>query len=311
MKNGEWVWRDGELIPWAEATEHVSAHVFHYGSSVFEGLRAYPTPQGPAIFRLRPHSERLVNSCKIARINLPYSAAEIDEAILALLRANGHESCYIRPLVYRGTGQIGVEGRQAAVRTIIFSFAWGTYLGQDSLEQGVDVQISSWRRFTPGTLPGMGKIGGHYVNSQFITMEAADNGFAEGIALGHSGNVSEGAGENIFVVLDGVVYTTGAGASILMGITRASALTILAELGYEVRYEDIPREMLYIADEVFFTGTAAEITPVRSVDRIPVGDGRRGPVTKQVQERFFGITSGEFADDYGWMTLVKQEEGGG
>ena len=306
MKNGEWIWRNGELIPWAEATEHVSAHVFHYGSSVFEGLRAYSTTRGPAIFRLRPHSQRMVNSCKIARIELPYSAEQLDEGIVELLRANRHESCYIRPLVYRGTGRIGVEGRGARVETIIFSFDWGAYLGQEAIEQGVDVQVSSWRRFTPGTLPGMAKIGGQYINSQFITMEATDNGFAEGIALGHSGNISEGAGENIFVVLDGEVYTTGAGASILMGVTRSSVLTFLGEMGYRVRFEDIPREMLYIADEVFFTGTAAEVTPVRSVDRIPVGCGSRGPLTQQVQEQFYGITSGALPDRYGWLTYLDE-----
>ncbi|MCY3936081.1 MAG: branched-chain amino acid transaminase [Anaerolineaceae bacterium] len=305
MNHGAWIWRNGELVPWEEATEHVSAHVFHYGSSVFEGLRAYATPRGPAVFRLRPHTQRMVNSCKIARIALPYSAEQLDEAILELLRANGHEACYIRPLTYRGTGQIGVEGRGAKVETVIFSFDWGAYLGTEAIEQGVDVQISTWRRFSPGTLPGMAKIGGQYINSQFITMEAADNGFAEGIALGHSGNISEGAGENIFVVLDGEVYTTGAGASILMGVTRASALTILDDLGYRVRYEDIPREMLYIADEVFFTGTAAEITPVRSVDRIPIGSGSRGPVTEQVQQRFFGITNGTLEDPYGWLTYIQ------
>ncbi|MCY3836283.1 MAG: branched-chain amino acid transaminase [Anaerolineaceae bacterium] len=305
MNHGAWIWRNGELVPWEEATEHVSAHVFHYGSSVFEGLRAYATPRGPAVFRLRPHTQRMVNSCKIARIALPYSAEQLDEAILELLRANGHEACYIRPLTYRGTGQIGVEGRGAKVETVIFSFDWGAYLGTEAIEQGVDVQISTWRRFSPGTLPGMAKIGGQYINSQFITMEAADNGFAEGIALGHSGNISEGAGENIFVVLDGEVYTTGAGASILMGVTRSSALTILDDLGYRVRYEDIPREMLYIADEVFFTGTAAEITPVRSVDRIPIGSGSRGPVTEQVQQRFFGITNGTLEDPYGWLTYIQ------
>ncbi|MCY4105432.1 MAG: branched-chain amino acid transaminase [Chloroflexi bacterium] len=305
MNHGAWIWRNGELVPWEEATEHVSAHVFHYGSSVFEGLRAYATPRGPAVFRLRPHTQRMVNSCKIARIALPYTAEQLDEAILELLRANGHEACYIRPLTYRGTGQIGVEGRGAKVETVIFSFDWGAYLGTEAIEQGVDVQISTWRRFSPGTLPGMAKIGGQYINSQFITMEAADNGFAEGIALGHSGNISEGAGENIFVVLDGEVYTTGAGASILMGVTRASALTILDDLGYRVRYEDIPREMLYIADEVFFTGTAAEITPVRSVDRIPIGSGSRGPVTEQVQQRFFGITNGTLEDPYGWLTYIQ------
>ncbi len=307
MKNGAWIWRNGDLIPWEEATEHVSAHVFHYGSSVFEGVRAYATAQGPAIFRLRPHTQRMINSCKIARIELPYSAAELDEAIIRLVRANQHESCYIRPLVYRGTGAIGVEGRGTKTETVIFSFDWGAYLGADALEKGVEVQVSSWRRFAPGTLPGMAKIGGQYINSQFITMEAADNGFVEGIALGHAGNVSEGAGENIFVVLDGVVYTPGAWSSILMGVTRASALTLLADMDIEVRYEDIPREMLYIADEIFFTGTAAEITPVRSVDRIAIGSGSRGPITQAVQERFFKITSGEAEDRHHWLTHVNEK----
>jgi branched-chain amino acid aminotransferase len=282
----------------------------HYGSSAFEGLRAYETPQGPAVFRLEPHTRRLMDTCKIARMDVPFNEAEINEAILELIRRNNHDSCYLRPLVFRGAGAIGVEGRKNPTQMVIFSLEWGTYLGQDALENGIDAQVSSWRRIAPDTFASLAKIGGQYVNSQFITMEAHDNGFNEGIALDYSGYISEGAGENLFVIRDGVVYTPGVGSSILLGITRNSALTILQDLGVEVRHEPMPREMLYVADELFFTGTAAEITPVRSVDRIPVGNGSRGPITKAVQDEFFAITSGKKPDPYGWLTYVKQTEPG-
>lgn len=310
MKNGEWIWRNGEFVPWAEATVHVSAHALHYGSSAFEGVRAYATEQGTAVFRLAEHTRRLLDTCKIARIAMPYTEAEINTAILDLIQRNNHDACYLRPVVFRGAGTIGVEGRKNPTEVCIFSLEWGTYLGAEALEQGVDVQISSWRRIAPDTFASLAKIGGQYVNSQFITMEAHDNGFNEGIALDYNGYVSEGAGENMFVIRDGVVYSPGIGSSILLGITRDSALTILKDLGYEVRYEALPREMLYIADEIFFTGTAAEITPVRSVDRIPVGSGSRGPITKAVQDEFFAITSGKKPDPYGWLTYVRQAEPG-
>jgi branched-chain amino acid aminotransferase len=301
----EWIWMNGQFIKWEDANVHVTTHALHYGSSVFEGVRAYNTPQGPAVFRLKEHTKRLANSAKIARLGMPFSEDEINKAITELVARNGHEACYIRPLVFRGAGPLGLEGRKNPVDVVIFTMEWGRYLGQDAIESGVDVQISSWRRLGPDTAASLAKIGGQYVNSQFISMEAHDNGFNEGLALDFYGYVSEGAGENLFVIVDGVVYTPGAWSSILLGITRDSALAILRDMGYTVRFEPIPRDMLYIADEMFFTGTAAEITPVRSVDRMPVGNGSRGPVTKAVQDEFFAITGGQKPDRYGWLTYVR------
>ncbi|MFQ3567343.1 MAG: branched-chain amino acid transaminase [Aggregatilineales bacterium] len=305
-----YVWKNGEFIAWEAATVHVTAHALHYGSSVFEGIRAYATPAGPAVFRLGPHIQRLLNSSKIARIDVPYSEDELNEAVLETIRRNGHEACYVRPLVMRGAGPLGVEGRKNPTDVFILTMEWGRYLGPEAIEHGVDVQVSSWRRIAPDTFASLAKIGGQYVNSQFISMEAHDNGFHEGIALDINGLVSEGAGENIFVIYRGEVYTPSISSSILMGITRDCALTILRDLGYVVHFEPIPREMLYIADEIFFTGTAAEITPVRSVDRIAIGTGTRGPVTKAVQDEFFAITSGQKPDLYGWLTPVRQTEPG-
>jgi branched-chain amino acid aminotransferase len=304
----EWIWKNGEFIAWEDATVHVTAHALHYGSSVFEGVRAYATPQGPGIFRLLPHTQRLFNSCKIARIEVPYTADEINNAIISIIEKNGHESCYIRPLIFRGANKLGVEGRQNPTEVVIITMDWGRYLGQEAIEQGVDVQVSSWRRIAPDTFASLAKIGGQYVNSQFISMEAHDNGFSEGIALDYNGYVSEGAGENIFVIRDNVVFTPGIGSSILQGITRDTVITLLKDLGYEVRFEAIARDMLYIADEIFFTGTAAEVSPIRSVDRIPVGSGKRGPITKLVQDEFFAITSGQKPDRHHWLTLVRQAE---
>ncbi|MBL8152568.1 MAG: branched-chain amino acid transaminase [Anaerolineae bacterium] len=304
----EFIWKNGEFVAWENATVHVTAHALHYGSSVFEGVRAYATPQGPAVFRLQPHTQRLLNSAKIARVDVPYTAEQINEAILSTVRKNGHDACYIRPLLYRGANKLGVEGRQNPTELVIITMEWGRYLGAEAIEQGVDVQVSSWRRIAPDTYSSLAKIGGQYVNSQFITMEAHDNGFNEGIALDIYGNVSEGAGENIFVILNGVVYTPGIGSSILMGITRDTVITLLSDLGYPVRYESLSRDMLYIADEIFMTGTAAEITPVRSVDRIKVGAGKRGPITQAVQEQFFAITSGQAPDRHNWLTQVHQAQ---
>ncbi len=302
--NAEWVWLNGEFRRWDEATVHVSTHALHYGSSVFEGVRAYTTPHGPAVFRLAEHTKRLRHSSRIARLDLPFSEDEINVAILETIARNGHQSCYVRPLVYRGAGPLGLEGRKNPVDVTIFTVEWGAYLGKEALENGVDVQVSSWRRLAPGTGASMAKIGGQYVNSQLISMEAHDNGFDEGLALDVAGNVSEGAGENVFVIIDGVVHTPGSWASILPGITRDSVLTIFHDMGVEVRFETIARDMLYLADEVFFTGTAAEITPVRSIDRLQVGDGKRGPLTKAAQDQFFAITSGEVPDRHNWLTPV-------
>ena len=308
MMPAEWIWRNGEFVPWADANVHVTTHALHYGSSVFEGVRAYATPQGPAAFRLQDHTRRLLHSAKIARIDVPFTEEQLNEPTLEAIRRNGHEACYIRPLVFRGAGALGVEGRRSPTEVVIFTMEWGRYLGAEAIESGVDVQVSSWRRLAPDTGASMAKIGGQYINSQLISMEAHDNGFTEGLALDYSGYVSEGAGENVFIMLDGVVYTPGHGSSILMGITRDCALTLLQEMGYEIRFQQIPREMLYIADEIFFTGTAAEITPVRSVDRIQVGEGKRGPITTAVQEAFFAITSGEQPDRHGWLTYVRQSQ---
>ena len=306
--NAEWIWMNGQFVPWADATVHVTTHALHYGSSVFEGVRAYATPDGPAVFRLGPHTRRLFNSAKILRVPVPYTEDEINAAIVETIARNGHESCYIRPLIFRGAGPLGLEGRKTPTDVVIFTMEWGRYLGSEAIENGVDVQVSSWRRIAADTFASLAKIGGQYVNSQFVSMEAHDNGFSEGIALDVNGYVSEGAGENIFVIVDNVVYTPGAWSSILMGITRDTALTLLKEMGYEIRFEPIARDMLYLADEIFFTGTAAEITPVRSVDRIAVGSGTRGPITKAVQEAFFAITSGQTPDRFGWLTHVHQQQ---
>ncbi|MCY4069840.1 MAG: branched-chain amino acid transaminase [Chloroflexi bacterium] len=302
----EWIWRNGEFVKWDDATVHVSAHALHYGSSVFEGIRAYDTPKGPAVFRLREHTERLMQGARVMRIDHEYDPDSLDRAIVETIRRNGHESCYIRPIIFRGGGSLGLEGRgRTETEAVIFTIEMGRYLGAEAIEQGVDVQISSFRRMAPDTHMALVKAGGNYVNSQFVSMEAHDNGFQEGIALDVNGYVSEGAGENIFVILDGVVYTPGAWSSILMGITRDSALRILQSQGVEIRFQPVAREMLYMADEIFFTGTAAEVTPVKSVDRIKIGCGARGPITEAVQNEFFAITSGEMPDKYNWLTFVK------
>lgn len=303
----EWIWRNGEFVKYEDATVHVTAHAIHYGSSVFEGIRAYATPDGPAVFRLREHTERLIHGCRIMRIDQPFDADEINDAIVDTIARNEHESCYIRPVVFRGSGALGLEGRErTSTEVCIITMEWGAYLGSEALENGVDVQVSSWRRMAPDTHPALVKAGGNYVNSQFVSMEAHDNGFSEGIALDVNGYVSEGAGENIFVIKDGVVFTPGSWSSILLGITRDSALAILNDFGYEVVFQPIAREMLYMADEVFFTGTAAEVTPVRSIDRIQIGAGKRGPITEKVQSEFFDITSGKKPDRHGWLTHVRQ-----
>jgi len=305
MTPGRYVWHNGQFVAWEDARVHVAAHALHYGSSVFEGIRAYDTPQGPAVLCLAAHVRRLFDSCRIFRMELPYSPQEVSEAILETVGRNEHRACYIRPLVYRGAGAFGLDPRKAPVEVAILTLEWGAYLGPEALEQGVDVVVSTWRRMAPSTHPAMAKIAGNYVNSQLMTMEARDAGFAEAIALDVEGYVSEGSGENVFVVRDGVVYTPSLAHSILPGVTRQVAITLLRELGYEVQEVSLPREMLYLADEIFLTGTAAEITPVRSVDRVPVGPGRRGPVTERVQKAFFDVVSGRAQDRHGWLTPVR------
>ena len=305
MKKSEKVWFDGELIPWDQATVHVSAHALHYGSSVFEGIRAYAFPQGPAIFCLEEHLDRLWASCKVYRMEIPYSRAEVRQAIFDTIRANGHPECYIRPIVLRGWGTFALDGRSCPTHVSIITVYMGKYLGEGAVENGVDVGISSWHRMAPNTLPAAAKIGGQYINSQLIVMEAVERGYSEGVALDVSGYVSEGSGENIFVVRNGQITTPPLSNSILDGITRRCVLTLAGEMGMTVRQEPIPREMLYVADELFFCGTAAEITPVRSVDGIAVGDGKRGPVTVRLQEAFFDIVEGRTADRHGWLTPVQ------
>lgn len=301
----DYIWMNGKIIPWAEATVHVFTHALHYGSSAFEGLRVYDTANGPAIFRGREHFERLLYSCKVARMPCPITIDEWMQITADVTKANQLRSAYVRPLVFRGYDTLGVDGRGCPVDAILATVPWGAYLGAEGLEKGVDVQVSSWRRMAPDTTSALAKIGGQYVNSQNIVMEAKDNGFTEGIALDVYGYVSEGSGENIFVIHKGAIYTPPLGNSILGGITRNCAATIAEDLGYTIKETMIPREMLYMADEIFFTGTAAEITPVRSVDRMDVGEGKRGPITEAIQQKFFGIVEGELPDKWGWLTPVE------
>lgn len=300
----EWIWRNGQIIPWEDANVHVTTHALHYGSSVFEGMRAYATPKGPAFLGLDVHVKRLFNSSKILRMDIPYSMDQITIAIFELVRKNGHEGCYIRPIVFRGAEKLGVHGGNCPIEVFIITFEWGRYLGPEAIEQGVDVMVSSWRRMAQDTFPAMAKAGGNYLNSQFIVMEAKEYGFTEGISLDTQGFVSEGSGENIFVVYQDVIYTPPMGASILMGITRNYVMTLIKDLGYELREQMIPRDLLYIADEVFFTGTAAEITPIKSIDHSPIGIGSRGPITKKLQDEFFGIVTGKASDRHGWLTYL-------
>ena len=303
----EKVWHNGEFIPWESATIHVAAHVVSYASCLFEGIRCYETTQGPAIFRLKEHIDRLVNSSKIYRIELDYSREQLQQAAVELVRVNKAKHSYIRPLVLRGYGEMGVNPLKNPVEVYLLAWKWAKpYLGEEALKRGVDVCVSSWNRMAPNTLPSMAKSAANYMNAQLIQMEASTNGYAEGIALDVSGNVSEGSGENIFVVRDGKIFTPPLTSAVLPGITRDSIITLAEELGYAVIEQPLAREMLYIADELFFVGTAAEVTPVRSVDRIVVGNGQAGPITRTLQERYLAIAQGRAEDKYGWLTLCSQ-----
>jgi branched-chain amino acid aminotransferase len=299
-----WIWRDGEFIAWNDANIHVMSHVVHYGSSVFEGIRAYDTPRGPAIFRLRDHLNRLFDSAHIYRMPVPYSLDVLAEGCRELLRRNGLREGYLRPLVMRGVGALGLNPSAAVVETYLVCWPWGRYLGADALERGVDAGVSSWFRPAPNTLPALAKAGGTYLNSQLMKMEAVANGYDEAIAVSPSGLVSEGSGQNVFVVKNGVVLTPPLEGSILGGITRHTVLELCRMLGIEAREGPVPREMLYTADEVFFTGTAAELTPVRSVDRIPVGEGVAGPVAKRLQTAYLDLVHGRREDPHGWLDPV-------
>lgn len=309
IKPSRLIWHNGQFVPWHEATVHVLTHALHYGSSVFEGIRAYETPRGLAIFRLRDHVERLFDSAKIHRMRVRATPAQVEQACRDVLRVNRlFRGAYLRPLVYRGFGEFALApSDDLPIEIAVAAVEMGAYLGAESLERGVDACISSWQRPSPNTFPAMAKAGGNYLNSQLVSMEAARNGFSEGIALGHDGMLSEGGGENVFLVRRNVLYTPPVGASILAGITRDTVITLARDLGYKVHEQSLPREALYVADEAFFTGTACEITPIRSVDRMPLGDGARGPVTAKLQEAFFGLFNGRTRDTYGWLDLVAPE----
>jgi branched-chain amino acid aminotransferase len=300
------IWRNGELIPWAQATTHVMSHGLHYGTAVFEGMRAYDTPHlGPIVFRNREHIERLHFSAKVYRIRIKYEIEEMMEVCREIIRVNDLKSAYIRPIAYLGYGEMGPAAQGCPSEVVVLAYPLGTYLGDEALKNGIDVSIASWRRLAPGTMPAGVKAAGNYLSSRLIGMEAKDAGFAEGIGLAHDGTVSEGAGENLFAVVKGKIITPPAASSILGGITRDAVITLARDQGLVVEEQAIPREMLYYADEVFLTGTAAEITPVRSIDRIEVGGANRGrPVTRALQEQFFGLFSGKTKDRWGWLDPI-------
>jgi branched-chain amino acid aminotransferase len=302
------IWMNGRLVEWKDANIHIATHVIHYGSAVFEGARCYATPKGSACFRLDAHMRRLQHSAKIYRMEYALDLAGWNEAVLETIRANEMKACYIRPILYRGYDSLGVNPLSCPVDAAIMLWEWGAYLGKEALEQGTDVKISSWSRMAPNTLPAMAKSAANYANSALIKMEAIADGYAEGIALDVSGNISEGSGQNIFMVRDGEIYTPPLGSSILGGITRDSVMTLARDLGYTVSESVIPREALYIADEIFFVGTAAEVTPVRSVDKQQIGAGRRGPVTQALQQAFFDVINGVVPDTHGWLTYVYPSE---
>ena len=303
IQASKYIWKNGELLPWQDATVHVLSHAIHYGSSVFEGVRVYATPDGPAAFRLTEHVDRLFDSARIHRVPMPFDREALLQACEQVVTENGLASAYLRPIVFRGYGGLGVvPGEDVDTEVVVAAVSWGRYLGEEAMEHGVDVAVTSWQRPAPNTLPTLAKAGGNYISGSLISSEAKRHGYGEGIALSHDGLVSEGAGENLFLVRNGVLYTPPVASSILGGITRDTVMQMAAELDIEVRELAMPREMLYLADEAFFTGTAAEITPIRSIDGITVRAGGRGPITRQFQDRFFGLFDGSTPDRHGWLT---------
>ena len=298
------IWMNGKLVEWKDATIHIASHVIHYGSGVFEGARCYDTPNGSACFRLDAHVRRLEHSAKIYRMSYPLDLAGWNNAVLETIRANNLKACYIRPILYRGYNELGVNPNNCPVDAAILLWEWGAYLGKEALEQGVDAAISSWSRMAPNTFPAMAKSSANYANSGLIKMQALADGYSEGIALDVNGTISEGSGQNLFIVRDGTIFTPPLGSSILGGITRDSVITLARDLGYAVTESILPRELLYIADEAFFVGTAAEVTPIRTVDKITIGTGRRGPITEVIQKRFFDVINGVAPDIHGWLTYV-------
>lgn len=309
MTPTEYIWMNGKFVKWQDANIHICSHVIHYGSSVFEGMRVYKTPNGPAAFRLNDHSQRLLNSAKIYRMEIPYTLEEINQACLDTVGINNMEACYIRPVVYRGYNSLGVDPTSCPVDMAIAVWPWGQYLGPDALENGVSVCVSSWRRLAPNTMPAMAKAGANYMNSQLIKLEAASHGYVEGISLDVWGNVSEGSAENIFLVRNGALITPTFAASILPGITRSSVIKIAEDMGIKVIEQNVPREALYLSDEVFFTGSAAEISPISRIDDIQIGSGKRGPITERLQKAYFEIVNGKTEDKYDWLTSVPKYNG--
>ena len=307
----EWIWHDGEFIRWQDATVHVLSHSMQFGSSAFEGIRCYSTPRGPAIFRLEDHLERLVTSCRMYRMELAYSVDELVAACCELVERNKLDACYLRPMVVRGYGAAGMVPFDSPIEVYLPCWPWGAYLGEGALENGVDACVSSWHRMAPNTIPAMAKIAGNYLSGQLVKMEALANGFAEAIALSPDGMISEGSGQNTFLVSDGTIYTPPVNGTLLSGITRASVVTLARDAGIPVVEQMLPREMLYACDEIFLTGTASEVTPVRSIDRIKVGTGRAGPITQQLQQRFLDLVRGVGEDPYGWLTYVRAERASG
>ncbi|MCX6016730.1 MAG: branched-chain amino acid transaminase [Chloroflexales bacterium] len=304
MTTEKQIWFKGKMIPWSQANVHVMTHALHYGSSIFEGIRSYPTKKGPAIFRLGLHMRRLWDSCKIYRMEIPFTVAEITQACKDVVKINNYGNSYIRPLVWRGEGPLGLDGKANPIEAMVAAVEWGAYLGPEGLKNGVDVMVSSWNRPAANTIPTMAKAGGNYLSSNLIKNEALRNGYTDGIALDVNGNIAEGSGMNVFIVRDGVIYTPPTTSSILPGITRDSIMTVAKELKMEVRETNMQRETLYLADEIFFTGTAAEVTPVRSVDKVTIGTGMRGELTEAIQERFFGLFDGSVEDKHGWLDYV-------
>jgi len=303
VKKVDKIWMNGNLINWDDAKIHILSHVIHYGSSWFEGIRCYNTKKGSAIFRLDAHLRRLYDSCKIYRAEIPYTKQQIEQAVKETIRANNLKACYIRPIVYRGYGEVGVNPTGCPVDVSIAVWEWGAYLGSEALEKGIDVCVSSWHRAAPNTFPTIAKSGGNYLNSQLIKLEAIAGGYVEGIAMDVTGNISEGSGENIFLVRDKTIFTPPIAAALLPGVTRSSVVTLAKDLGYTVVEMTIPREMLFTAEEIFFTGTAAEITPIRSVDRIQIGEGKPGPITKDLQRAFFDVVK-EGNDKHSWLNFI-------
>lgn len=301
----QWIWRDGSFIKWQDAQIHVLAHSVQFGSAVFEGIRCYATPKGPAVFRLREHLKRMMNSCKIYRMEPKWTIDQIIEATRELVRKNDIQSCYIRPMVIRGYGAAGMVPFDSPIETYLPCWPWGAYLGDDALEKGVDACIASWHRVAPNTIPAAAKIAGNYLSGQLIKMEALRNGYDEALALGPDGMLSEGSGQNVFVVDGGVLYTPPIDGTLLPGITRDTVIALAREAGIQVVVQEMPREALYTSDEVFVCGTASELTPIKSVDRLPVGDGKVGPITRTLQKRFLDIVNGRVDDPFGWMTCVK------